>query len=165
MKIRLLVLLLAAAPLCPALTVKRLPDGVLLDFGTYREKVAVYADDIIRVTASPEADAAVRPSLDALPASRPQPSWEWQEGPAGGVLRTGRIEVRVDARDGRLSFLDASGVPILAEKPGVEKLTPAVVQGETTFHVRAAWEPHADEAFFGLGQNQFGLVDLKGHDL
>ena len=39
------------------------------------------------------------------------------------------------------------------------------MQGESTFHVRQAWEPNADEALYGLGQSQLGLVDIKGYDL
>jgi alpha-D-xyloside xylohydrolase len=31
--------------------------------------------------------------------------------------------------------------------------------------VAQKWEPNADESFLGLGQHQFGLVDIKGYDL
>ena len=40
-----------------------------------------------------------------------------------------------------------------------------MVQGEQTFHVEQQWEPNADESLYGLGQLQFGTVDLKGYDL
>jgi alpha-D-xyloside xylohydrolase len=39
------------------------------------------------------------------------------------------------------------------------------VQDEKTSHVRQEWAPAADESLYGLGQQQFGLADLKGYDL
>ena len=42
---------------------------------------------------------------------------------------------------------------------------PAIVMGENTQHVRQEWLPQADEALYGLGENQLGLLNLKGYDL
>ena len=42
---------------------------------------------------------------------------------------------------------------------------PAIVQGESTQHVRQEWLPGLDEALYGLGENQLGLLDLRGYDL
>ena len=58
-----------------------------------------------------------------------------------------------------------AGAVILSERAGGRTLTPAEVQGEKTFHVRQEWEPSADEALFGLGQHQLGLMNVKGYDL
>ncbi len=165
MKTRLTLLFFAPAVLCATMPVQSLPDGILIDLGSARERVSVYADNIIRVTVSPEFDASVRPSIGALPPARTLVAWQWHPGVDAGVLSTDRLKVRIDLRTGRLDFLDAAGTPIVAEKAGVDRLMPAVVQGEPTFHVREKWEPHADESFFGLGQNQLGVVDIKGHDL
>ena len=42
---------------------------------------------------------------------------------------------------------------------------PAIVMGENTQHVRQEWVADADEALYGLGENQLGLFNLKGYDL
>jgi alpha-D-xyloside xylohydrolase len=73
--------------------------------------------------------------------------------------------VRVDLATGAVSFLDASGKPVLAEKAGGRTLTPAEVQGEKAFHISQQWEPNADESLYGLGQRQIGILDIKGWDL
>ena len=44
-------------------------------------------------------------------------------------------------------------------------LEPAEVQGEKTFHVRQQWESDPDEALYGLGQHQYGFVNIKGWDM
>ena len=75
------------------------------------------------------------------------------------------MKLRVDLATGQLAFLDASGAPILAEKAGGRTLVAAEVQGERTFHVRQQWSENDDEALYGLGQHQLGLIDLKGYDL
>ena len=165
MKSSLIVTSLAAVSALSAGQLKRLPDGVLLDLGSQHLKVAVYADNIIRVTASAAPDASVRPSIDALPAAQPTPAWSLKSQGDAATLSTAALKVRIDSATGRLTFLDATGREVLAERPGVQRLVPAKVQGEQTFHVQQQWEPHADEAFYGLGQQQKGLVDIKGYDL
>jgi alpha-D-xyloside xylohydrolase len=54
---------------------------------------------------------------------------------------------------------------VLAERRGARALVPAEVQGENTFHVRQEWAEIEGEALYGLGQQQLGLLDIKGHDL
>ena len=44
-------------------------------------------------------------------------------------------------------------------------MTPAIVQGENTYHIRQQWTANDGEALFGLGQQQLGLMNLKGYDL
>ena len=44
-------------------------------------------------------------------------------------------------------------------------LEPATVQGEATFHVQQKWKAQKDESLYGLGQMQFGSLDIKGLDV
>ena len=44
-------------------------------------------------------------------------------------------------------------------------MTPALVQGENTFHVRQQWQENPDESLYGLGENQLDLTEIKGFDL
>ncbi len=143
---------------------RKMDDGLLFDLGSSKLKVGVYADNIIRVTVSASEEAGVRPSLAALPA-KAVPAWSWKEAGDEVVLSTKSLNVHVEQRTGRIRYFDADGRPILSECSGVERLVPAEVQGEKTFHVAQSWEPHDDESFFGLGQNQYGIVDVKGFDI
>ena len=56
-----------------------------------------------------------------------------------------------------------SGRPILAEEG--RSLSPALVQGEQTYHVQQRWAGQDGESLYGLGQHQLGLLDIKGYDL
>lgn len=149
---------LAAAPAFVA------SDGVIVDLGDSSIKLTPWADNIIRVTVSPAPDASVRPSVDALPCHAPV-KWAWHGSGAFGILQTGSVQVRLDLTTGRVEFLDRNGQSLLSEAPGTRRLIPATVQGERTYHVRERFEPRPDESFYGLGEYQYGWVDITGHDL
>jgi alpha-D-xyloside xylohydrolase len=62
-----------------------------------------------------------------------------------------------------LSVRKASGDPIL-EMSGWE-MAPHVVNGEKTFRVGASFAAPADEHYYGLGQNQEGILDYRGRTI
>ncbi len=86
-----------------------------------------------------------------------------EQDQAAVTFATSAIRAVVDKATGAIRFEDASGKVILAEAG--RTMEPAVVQGEKTFHVRQQWAGQADEGLYGLGQHQFGLVNIKGYDL
>jgi len=153
-----------ATPLGAAVPEKQ-PDGIVLPVGDGFLKVAVYADDIIRVAFAKDRSFFEHKSLSAEPRRGPAPHWELRAGSTETTLTTAKLKVRVNLATGAISFLDSAGNPILIEKRGGRSLTPAEVQGEKTLHVQQEWESSADESLYGLGQNQLGLVDIKGYDL
>ena len=68
-------------------------------------------------------------------------------------------------QNGAVAFVDKAGKAILSEVPGGRTMEAAEVQGEQTFHVRQQWLADADEAFYGLGQHQYGLTNIRGYDI
>jgi alpha-D-xyloside xylohydrolase len=88
---------------------------------------------------------------------------------AATVITTATVRVRVERPAGTVAFCDAqagaSSPPILAERAGGRSLSPALVQGESTFNVRQQWQRTPDEALYGLGQHQQDLLDLRDVDL
>jgi alpha-D-xyloside xylohydrolase len=156
--------LLAAAASRPA-SPEESSDGLVLDVGGGRLMVAFCAEDVVRVAFARERSFFDRRSL-AAGGRRCEPVSARRTDAAGqATLATARMRVQVDLATGAVSFLDAAGRPVLAEKPGGRALEPAEVQGERTFHARQEWRENADESLYGLGQHQLGLVDIKGYDL
>ena len=133
-----------------------------------RLSLEVCADNIIRVAYSRDGAFVDRPSLmaapkrcdggvanDALVASSPSEI----------SVRTARLGVRVARRSGRVSFYDAHGARILAEKSHGRTLAPTTLYGQAALSVGQQWEPASDESLYGLGQHQDGLLDIRGYDL
>lgn len=144
---------------------EKVSDGIVVTLGDEFLKVEVCADDVIRVAYSHDRAFFARKSLVAG-AKRCEPTrWQITSGRREAILATAKLKVKVDLATGALSFFDSAGRPILAEKKGGKTLKPAEVQGEKTFNVRQEWEPNADESLYGLGQHQFGLMNIKGYDL
>ncbi len=149
-----------------------LSDGVLFRLTPSQKtdprllKIQVCGEEIIRVIASPDTAFSPRPSLMTVTPLPPPGKWSVRQVGRRTLISTPRVTVSVDTVTGCLSFRDANGRPFLEEKEGGGKiLSPAVVQGEQTFHVRQVFDSPADEAFYGLGGHQNGLMNYKGHDV
>ena len=140
-------------------------DGVVLPIDRGFLKIEVRSDNIVRVAYAKDRAFFTQASLVVEPRRDPAPAWELTTAEGGAVVATAKLKVRVDLTTGAVSFLDAAGRSIAAEKPGGRTLTPAVVQDAQTFHAGQQWEANDDESLYGLGQNQLGIVDIKGYDL
>lgn len=161
----------AAALACAAPARAQAPDsGVVLRFATAPGgrarllRILPITDAIVRVTAAPGDAFSSRPSL-IMPAT-PRPRVAWQSGVAGDdvVVSTPRLKVAVNRRTGRVAFLDPSGRTFLREPPtDARTLVEMDMVGESAHVVRQLFDSPADEAFYGLGQHQNGVLDWKGH--
>ena len=147
----------------PATAVQRVADGVVVRFGEGLLKLEVCAADVVRVAYAKNESFFVRKSLAAQPKRCDGAPFEVQEGGGGATLSTAKLKARVDLASGRVAFLDANGAPVLEES--ARTIMPAIVMGETTQHVRQEWLPQEGESLYGLGENQLGLLDIKGYDL
>ncbi len=145
--------------------IDRLADGIVIPFPGALLKLELVAEDVVRVAYARERSFFERVSLMAAPRRSEPVPFELKRDQGQATLVTSRLQARVDLATAAVTFLDAAGVSVLAERVGGKTLTPAVVQGESTFHVRQEWEAQPGEALYGLGQHQHGLFDIKGHAL
>lgn len=156
---------LALIPASQAAVPEKQPDGIVVPFRDGFLKIAIRADNIVRVAFAKDRAFFERKSLAVLPPQIPLPAWQFTSDAEHATIATARLTVRVDLASGAVSFLSASGKPILAETNGGRIVAPAEVQDEKTFHVQQQWEPNTDESLYGLGENQLGLLNIKGYDL
>jgi alpha-D-xyloside xylohydrolase len=159
-----LALLLITASQAAA-EIEKLPDGIIVPVGDTFLKIELRADNVVRVAGAKYRAFFEHPSLAVVPVGAPALHWDLATADGAATLTTARLQVRVDLATGTVAFFDFTGRPILAEVKGGRAITPAEVQGEQTYHVRQEWEPGVDESLYGLGENQLGLMDLKGYDL
>lgn len=169
-KYSILIALIIAANFLPAQTVKpvrpeKVADGVIFDIGDTFLKLEVWGDNIIRVAAANDPGFFNHSTPATMVRQKIKTKWKFTVANNVATLRTAKVQARVDLTSGQVSFFDAKGKPVLAEKNGGRRIIPAEVQGVKTFHVEQQWEPKADESLYGLGQLQFGITDIKGYDL
>jgi alpha-D-xyloside xylohydrolase len=141
------------------------PDGIIVSVPNGFLRISLRRDDIVRVAYARERAFFERKSLAVLSPTSPPPAWSLTSDSNQATIATARLKVRVDLASGAVSFFDRSGKPILAEEKAGRIITPAEVQQEQTFHIQQQWKPNPDESLYGLGENQLGLLDIKGYDL
>ena len=149
----------------PATQPEKVADGVIFRFGDTTLKLEVWGDNVVRIVSARDRSFFAHSSPATEVRQKLKAGWKLATDKTMATLSTSNLRVRVDCATGAVSFFDASGQPILAEKAGGRAITPAEVQGESTFHVSQQWEANTDESLYGLGQLQFGRVDIKGYDL
>ena len=145
------------------MSLQRLADGVVFRSGDGALKLEVCAADVVRVAYARDEAFFARKSLAAQPKRCEGAPFDVKEIGGSATLVTAKLQARVELATGRVSFLDVAGAPILQEKS--RTIMPAIVSGENTQHVRQEWLPQAGEALYGLGENQMGLLNIKGYDL
>jgi len=144
---------------------ERTADGVVLSVDGGWLKLQPRGENMVRVAFAKDRGFFERESLIVVPSNSPAPKWTATSTDAAVQLQLPGVQVSVDRHNGAVTFLDASGRTILAERAGSRKLEPSLVQGESTNHVQQQWEASADEALYGLGQHQLGTVDMKDYDV
>jgi alpha-D-xyloside xylohydrolase len=121
------------------------------------------APNIVRVCESDRLGFANRPSYVVVP-QRGYTKFKRVFRDGYVSLKSPELIVNVGIPEGNVSFYDPAGKRITAETPGGRTFEASVEQGETVHRVGQRWASQPDESLYGLGQNQLGLVDIKGFD-
>ncbi|HEV7137253.1 MAG TPA: TIM-barrel domain-containing protein [Steroidobacteraceae bacterium] len=143
--------------------------------------VESYAPNIVRITiATDYATAVAHPGYGFIAGEDPH-GFEHTAGARGDDFRSSALRLHVDAQP-------LPGAPSLGERyfapslPPVAleirnsrgeavlnmtawQMAPHTINGEHTFQVGASFTAPADEHFYGLGQNQEGILDLRGRTI
>jgi alpha-D-xyloside xylohydrolase len=145
----------------------RTADGVdfHLQHGTLN--VRLCTDSMVHVTYR-TGDAADHPQPWIAKTSWPRVAFQVADDANHNiVLSTSRIRIVAERDSSALVFEDEHGNVVVRESasPAPRDLTPAVVNGENTFHASAYFDLTPDEALYGLGQHQSGLLNQRATDL
>ncbi len=138
-------------------------DGVTYQTEKGFIRLQVCRDDIIRVVVSPVKKLKEKPSL-MIP-GYPDTKTKWTEEETDDYLQvtTDKISARIDKHTQTVSFYDIQGDLIL--KGDSSLFRQAVVSGEPVWHIRQKFRLSEEDAVYGLGQYQDGIMNYRGHDL
>jgi alpha-D-xyloside xylohydrolase len=141
------------------------PDGLSAELAGGRLQLAVCSERAVRVLFSPPDAPAPAPSLAVVRPCEGFRGFTLRETTSAVSLVTPRLEARLDRRTGAVSFHDPAGRTVLAETAGGRSLVAAEVLGQKTHHAEQSFDWATDEGLYGLGQQQSGLVNYRGHDV
>jgi len=137
-------------------------DGVTLKMNPGVLKLQVFSPDVIRIVYA-AGDALPSKTSLAVIGKPGQVAWKLADTKSAVRLLTSEVEVRVDRATGAVVFFDKKGTPVLAEPAGGGKsLTPNRVGELETLRSQQSFALPTDEAIYGLGQHQEGLMNYQG---
>jgi alpha-D-xyloside xylohydrolase len=146
----------------PVKALKPMADGVLITLHDAMMKIEVYAPNVIRILVG--AGEAVPEHASLAVISKPMTDgWHWRETATHVVVSTAAVIVEVERHTGRVRFTDTAGNLITEEAPHSSRaLTPWTFKDVPTYHVRQNFLLQKNEAIYGLGQHQKGVMNYRG---
>jgi alpha-D-xyloside xylohydrolase len=148
------------------------PDGVIiftdpLVTGTSNAvKLEVIADNIIRVVAAPGKEIASTQSLVRVYGKKPGLFWNVIPAKESLTLKTKALTAIVQLKTGAVTFFDLQGRKIAGEKRSSGRsFLPAVFDGKRYYNIAQTFQATADEAWYGLGQHQDGIMNYRGQQV
>jgi alpha-D-xyloside xylohydrolase len=140
-------------------------DGLTADVDGGRLRLSVCSERAVHVLFAPRDAPRPAPSLAVVRPCEGFRGFAVRETKAAVSLVTPRLEVRLDRRTGAVSFRAPDGRTVLAETAGGRSLVAAEVLGQKTYHAEQRFDWSTEEGLYGLGAQQSGLVNYRGHDV
>ncbi len=160
-----LLTLIASQSAADAARYEKTATGLTADVEGGVLRLVVCSERAVRVLFSTRDATAPAPSLAVVHPCEGFRGFTVRETKAAVSLVTARLEARLDRRSGAVSFHDPGGRIVLAETVGGRSLVPAEVLGVKTHHAEQRFDWATDEGLYGLGEQQSGLVNYRGHDV
>lgn len=161
-------------------TVSAEPLGLLDRHGSF-VAIEPYAPNIVRITLSLEKERVVAPAGHGFIGAADAKGWKHSVAASGDVFASSVMSVEVKAQPwpgapSQMQRYFAPSLPPVAltvRKPSGEtivemsgwELSPHTVNGEKTFRAGASFVAPPDEHYYGLGQNQEGILDHRGRTI
>lgn len=129
-------------------------------------RLTAISPKIIRVTATAGKDFSPNPSLMRDTTQLNMVEWTEEHNDTAAILKTSSLTAIVSLITGEVIFKDSTGNIILQEKAGGGKtISPVDIDKKVLYQVSQSFESPADEAFYGLGQPQTGIINYKNKDV
>ncbi len=129
--------------------------------GAKAVRVIPVTSETFRVSSSATKEFTDKESLIVLPQDGAVP-FEVTETPQAVQIKTAETMAEITKTTGEVSFYDADGNRIIAEKSLGKTLSPVTVDGVQAYAMRQVFDSPEDEALYGLGQHQANEMNYKG---
>jgi alpha-D-xyloside xylohydrolase len=153
----------------------------VLDRNGSQVSIEGYAPNILRVTLALDKDLALAPPGFGIIAAADATGWQQHPTTSGDEFSSQAMSLEVKAQPwpsppSQMERYFAPSLPpvsLRVRKPGGDlvlemngwEMAPHTVNGEKTFRVGATFDAPADEHYYGLGQNQEGVLDYRGRTI
>jgi alpha-D-xyloside xylohydrolase len=131
--------------------------------GIKKIRLQPVSDQIIHVTESAVNEFAADRSLMSIKQSTDHAVFTVKANEDLVTLSTSAINVEVSTATGLMTYYDAQGKVLLAQSKSPSlSLVPKVFNGEPSYQVSQLFDAQENEAYYGLGQHQQGVMNYRG---
>ena len=131
--------------------------------GIKKIRLQPIADQIIHVTAISVNEFPIDKSLMAVWPSKTAIPYTAKFENGSVIITTKTIKAEVAVETGIITYRDLNNKLILSQSKTIEPaLVPKVFNGESSYKVSQVFDAQENEAYYGLGQHQQGLVNYRG---
>jgi alpha-D-xyloside xylohydrolase len=136
--------------------------GVTLQTVGGAMRIEACGDRVVHIVASRTSDIPV-PNVPIVTQPCREKNVQVDVGKTGARVSTSAIIVTVDSASGAVSFFSKDGKTLLAEtKQGAKSFDVPSVFETKSWQVQQSFLSPSDEALYGLGQHQEGILNLRG---
>ncbi|HKO78781.1 MAG TPA: PA14 domain-containing protein, partial [Chitinophagaceae bacterium] len=129
-------------------------------------KLEVVSANIIRVIAAPGKEILTAQSLVTVYTKRTDLDWKLISSGDKLNLKTNALTATVHLKTGAVSFFDVKGKKIINEKPiAGRSFQSAVFDGKRYYNLTQTFQTTSDDAWYGLGQHQDGVLNYRGQQV
>ena len=148
----------------PVTSVTKDATGVTLGMTPGSMRIDICTDGIVRVRYSLQSTMPVDNNMSFLVTKEWSAVGFTQTETASDVsIVTSKIQGKVNKATGALAFLDAGGATVLQEATnGGKSLTPATINGESTYTCEQIFESPVNEGIYGLGSFHNDIINYHG---
>jgi alpha-D-xyloside xylohydrolase len=131
--------------------------------GIKKIKIEPVTDKIIHVTAIASSVFDAEHSLMAVKPLAETAAFTVKEQRDQVILITNKLQAEVNTQTGLITYRDLQGNVLLAQSkvPGLS-LVPKIFNGEPSYQVSQIFDTQDNEAYYGLGQHQQGIMNYRG---
>lgn len=151
---------------------KKEADGIVLSITKPRAgapqllRLRIVSEDIIQVLTSPNNAFTADTSLMVVADSPSNTEWTVSEKGSLLSVSTKNLQAVIDGTNGEITFLDSNGNLLLRENnKHLTQFKPVTFGQEQSYQLQQSFLVAADEAFYGLGQHQTGLMNYRGYQV
>lgn len=130
--------------------------------GIKKIRLEPVSDRIIHVMATADAAFPAESSLMSVKTNNPDIKFSTTNSADLVVLSTAAIRVEVSTETGLITYKDLNGKILLAQsRQAVPALVPKIFSGQPSYQITQRFDAQENEAYYGLGQHQQGIVNYK----
>mgnify|MGYP001824053176 FL=1 len=144
-------------------TYEKSKHGIILKLDSGILGLEVFSEHMVRLSYAPLSGFSTRESLVVVSKPEENVTWHIKELEGMIILETALIRVEIEPNSGMCRFTDAHGKTLLVENG--RRMASYRVMDEDVNNVFQSFELSPEEALYGLGQHQDGIMNWRGQEV